>query len=93
MSIWRKKYAKLSDVPKELAMDSTIRYENEARNYRYLNTNPTRIESWTADIARAHLALSDSAPLTPHLHPHNHRHRHRHRLRLQYYPLQLHLHL
>ena len=37
------------------------RYEIEARNHHYLNTNPIRIESWTADIARAHLTLSDPA--------------------------------
>ena len=56
-----KKYEKLSDVPREPAWTFPQRYKNEARNHHYLNTNPIRIESWTADIARAHLALTDSA--------------------------------
>ena len=55
------RYEKLSDVPRERAWTFQQRYENEARNHHYLNTNPIRIESWTADIARAHLAFSDSA--------------------------------
>ena len=55
------KYEKLSDVPRERAWTFQQRYENEARNHHYLNTNSIRIESWTADIARTHLALSDSA--------------------------------
>ena len=55
-----KRYAKLSDVPKEPARDYELRYEIEARKYHYLNTNPTRVESWSADIVRAHLTLSDS---------------------------------
>ena len=36
------------------------RYEIEASNHRYLNTNPTSVESWSADNARSHLTLSDS---------------------------------
>ena len=55
-----KRYKKLSDVPREPSWTFSTRYEIEARNHHYLNTNPIRIESWTADIARAHLALSDS---------------------------------
>ena len=55
-----KKYNKLSDVPREPSFTYATRYEIEARNHHYLNTNPIRIESWTAGIARAHLALSDS---------------------------------
>ena len=38
------RYAKLSDVPKEPAKDYELRYEIEARNHHYLNTNPTRVE-------------------------------------------------
>ena len=54
-----KQYEKLSDVPREPAFTFSTRYEIEARNYHYLNINPIRIKSWTADIARAHLVLSD----------------------------------
>ena len=50
-----KRYSKLSDVPIEPAKDFELRYEIEARNHNYLNTYPTRVESWSADIARAHL--------------------------------------
>ena len=38
------RYATLSDVPKEPAKDYELRYEIEARNHHYLNTNPTRVE-------------------------------------------------
>ena len=55
-----KRYPNLSDVLREPAKDFVLRYEIEARNHHYLNTNPTRVESWSADIARAHLTLSHS---------------------------------
>ena len=62
-----KKYEKLSDIPREPAWTFPQRYKNEARNHHYLNTNPIRIESWTADIARAHLALTDFSRFILHI--------------------------
>ena len=54
-----RRYPTLSDVPGD-AKAFVLRYEIEARNHYYLNTHPTRVESWSADIARALLTLSDS---------------------------------
>ena len=48
-----RRYSTLSDVPGD-AKAFVLRYEH------YINTHPTRVESWGADIARAHLTLSDT---------------------------------
>ena len=56
-----KRYDKLSDVPKEPADVFSARYANESRNHNYLFSNPIPIESWTADIARSNMQLSDSS--------------------------------
>ena len=61
-----RKYNKLSDVPKEPAATFANRYASEARIHRYhestyISSNPTIINSWTADIARSTMLLSDSS--------------------------------
>ena len=40
-----RRYPTLSDVPREPRQDFVLRYEIEARNHRYLDTHPTRVES------------------------------------------------
>ena len=59
-----KRYDKLSDVLRERADTFSARYANESRNHNYLFSNPIRIESWTADIARSTMKLSDSSELS-----------------------------
>ena len=61
-----RKYNKLSDVPKEPADTFANRYASEARIHRYhesayISSNPIVIGSWTADIARSTMLLSDSS--------------------------------
>ena len=56
-----KKYNTLSDAPREPADTFAARYAIESRNHHYLSSNPITIESWTADIARKSLQLSDSS--------------------------------
>ena len=60
-----RKYNKLSDVPKEPADTFANRYASEACIHRYhesayISSNPIIMNSWTADIARSTMLLSDS---------------------------------
>ena len=61
-----RRYNKLSDVPKEPADTFADRYALESRNHRYyesayVSSNTIIINSWTADIARSTMFLSDSS--------------------------------
>ena len=60
------RYNKLNDVPKEPSDTFAARYALESRNHRYyesayVSSNPIIINSWTADIARSTMFLSDSS--------------------------------
>ena len=61
-----KNYNKLSYLPKEPTDTFSAQYASESRNHRYLSStyissNPIIINSWTADIARSNMLLSDSS--------------------------------
>ena len=61
-----KRYNKLRDVPRNPEKTFAARYASESRNHRYLSStyissNPIVINSWTADIARGNMLLSDSS--------------------------------
>ena len=50
----------MSDVPRSPSRSFPTRYANELRIHNYLRSNPINIQSWTADISRSHMQLSDS---------------------------------
>ena len=56
----KQQYQNMSDVPKSPSDRYARRYANELKLHHYLRTNPITIHSWTADIARSHMQLSDS---------------------------------
>ena len=50
----------MSDVPRSPSGSFPTRYANELRVHSYLRSNSINIQSWTADISRSHMQLSDS---------------------------------